>query len=61
MVKYSSAGEILNVKLSLVIGFIHESELPLQQEFQIAFFQVRTNRTTPCILYRIWFCRLALC
>lgn len=55
-VKYSPAGEILNVTLSLVIRFIHESELPLQQEFQITFFQVGTNRATPCISYRIWLC-----
>uniref|UniRef100_H3CE41 Tectonic family member 1 n=1 Tax=Tetraodon nigroviridis TaxID=99883 RepID=H3CE41_TETNG len=38
-VKYSPAGEILNVTVSLVIGFIQESELPLQQEFQMAFSQ----------------------
>lgn len=60
MVKYSPDGEILNVTLSLVIGFIHESELPLQQEFHIEFFQVRTNRATPCIWYKfgsvIWLC-----
>lgn len=39
VVKYSPAGEIVNVMLSLVIGFIHEAALPLQQEFQIAFVQ----------------------
>ncbi|CAF91512.1 unnamed protein product, partial [Tetraodon nigroviridis] len=61
-VKYSPAGEILNVTVSLVIGFIQESELPLQQEFQMAFSQVRTNRTTPgitpCIEFGfvIWLC-----
>lgn len=44
MVKYSPAGEIVNVLLSLVIGFIREAALPLQQEFQIAFVQVRANK-----------------
>lgn len=37
VVKYAPAGEIVNVMLSLVIGFIHEAALPLLQEFQIAF------------------------
>ena len=36
---YTPAGEIVNVTLSLVIGFIHEAALPLQQEFQISFVQ----------------------
>lgn len=64
MVKYSPDGEILNVTLSLVIGFIRESQLPLQQEFQIQFFQVRTNSDTMYVcmyLVQIWFCHLALC
>lgn len=43
MVKYSPAGEILNVTLSVVVGFLRESELPLQQHFQMVFAQVRTN------------------
>lgn len=46
MVKYSPAGEILNVSLSVVIGFIDKSERTLQQEFQITFVKVRTKRTT---------------
>lgn len=29
--------------LSLVIGFVHQTDLPLQQEFQIAFVQVSTE------------------
>lgn len=29
--------------LSLVLGFVHETDLPLQQEFQIAFVQVSTE------------------
>lgn len=37
--KYTPAGEILNVTLSLVIGFLRETALPFQQEFQIAFAQ----------------------
>lgn len=37
--KYTPAGEIVNVTLSLVIGFIREAALPLQQQFQIAFVQ----------------------
>lgn len=39
VLKYTPAGEIANVTLSLVIGFIGEAALPLQQEFQIAFVQ----------------------
>ncbi|TNM88974.1 hypothetical protein fugu_005228 [Takifugu bimaculatus] len=39
VVKYTPAGKIVNVMLSLVIGFIHEAALPLLQEFQIAFVQ----------------------
>lgn len=37
--KYTPAGEIVNVMLSLVLGFIREAALPLQQEFQIVFVQ----------------------
>ncbi|TWW55877.1 Tectonic-1 Precursor [Takifugu flavidus] len=39
LMKYTPAGEIVSVALSLVIGFVHETALPLQQEFQIAFVQ----------------------
>ncbi|XP_068181555.1 tectonic-1-like isoform X2 [Antennarius striatus] len=39
VVKYSPAGEILNVNVSLLLGFVRESSLPLQQEFGIKFVQ----------------------
>lgn len=39
--KYNSAGEIVNVTVSLVLGFVREAALPLEQEFQITFVQVR--------------------
>ncbi|CAF88099.1 unnamed protein product, partial [Tetraodon nigroviridis] len=39
VLKYTPAGEIVNVTLSLVIGFIREAALPLQQEFQMTFVQ----------------------
>lgn len=39
VLKYTPAGEIVNVTLSLVMGFICEAALPLHQEFQIAFVQ----------------------
>lgn len=43
--------------LSLVIGFVHETDLPLQQEFQIAFVQVSTNRATHTQLGLVmWLC-----
>lgn len=38
--KYNPAGEIINVTVSLVLGFVHEALLPLQQEFHITFVQV---------------------
>lgn len=48
---YSPAGEILGVALSVVLGFLQESQLPLQQDFQTAFVQVRTIRATfGCVL-----------
>lgn len=39
VIKYTPAGDIVAVTLSLVIGFIRESALLLQQQFQIAFVQ----------------------
>lgn len=53
MVKYTPAGEIVNVTLSLVMGFLHETALPLQQEFQIAFVQVR-ERAAPSVQNELW-------
>lgn len=43
MIKYNPAGEILNATVSLVLGFVHEAALPLQQEFQIRFVQVESH------------------
>ncbi|XP_075902747.1 tectonic-1-like [Nelusetta ayraudi] len=39
VIKYNPAGEIVNVTLSLVLGFVHAALLPLQQEFHITFVQ----------------------
>ncbi|CAJ1057985.1 tectonic-1-like isoform X2 [Xyrichtys novacula] len=38
-VKYSSSGEIMNVTVSLVLGFVSKAVLTLEQEFHIAFVQ----------------------
>ncbi|XP_041652779.1 tectonic-1-like [Cheilinus undulatus] len=37
--KYNPAGEIMNVTLSLVLGFVNEAALNLEQEFHITFVQ----------------------
>ncbi|XP_026186373.1 tectonic-1 isoform X2 [Mastacembelus armatus] len=39
VMKYNPAGEIVKVAVSLVLGFVREAELPLKQDFQIAFVQ----------------------
>ncbi|KAJ4945957.1 hypothetical protein JOQ06_023635 [Pogonophryne albipinna] len=39
VMKYSPAGEIVNVSVSLVLGFVSEAELTLEQEFHITFVQ----------------------
>ncbi|XP_039975094.1 tectonic-1 isoform X3 [Xiphias gladius] len=39
VMKYNRAGEIVNVTVSLVLGFVHEAALPLKQEFHITFVQ----------------------
>ncbi|XP_045886798.1 tectonic-1-like isoform X2 [Micropterus dolomieu] len=39
VIKYNPAGEIVNVTVSLVLGFVREAALPLEQEFQITFVQ----------------------
>lgn len=40
MMKYSPAGQIVSVMASLVLGFVGETALPLEQEFHITFVQV---------------------
>ncbi|XP_068570287.1 tectonic-1 isoform X2 [Cebidichthys violaceus] len=37
--KYNPAGEIVNVTVSLVLGFVREAALSLEQEFHITFLQ----------------------
>ncbi|XP_019966025.2 tectonic-1 isoform X1 [Paralichthys olivaceus] len=39
VMKYNPAGEIVNVSVSLVLGFVREAALPLKQEFHITFVQ----------------------
>ncbi|KAM9356785.1 tectonic-1-like [Symphorus nematophorus] len=39
VMKYSPAGEIVNATASLVLGFVREAALTLEQEFQITFVQ----------------------
>ncbi|XP_051277192.1 tectonic-1 isoform X2 [Dicentrarchus labrax] len=39
VIKYNPAGEIVNVAVSLVLGFFSEAALPLEQEFHITFIQ----------------------
>ncbi|KAL7395646.1 hypothetical protein ABVT39_020737 [Epinephelus coioides] len=39
MIKYNPAGEVVNVTVSLVLGFVREAALSLQQEFHITFVQ----------------------
>uniref|UniRef100_A0A3Q3VKK7 Tectonic-1-3 domain-containing protein n=1 Tax=Mola mola TaxID=94237 RepID=A0A3Q3VKK7_MOLML len=39
VIMYNPAGEIANVTLSVVLGFVREDALPLQQEFHIKFVQ----------------------
>ncbi|KAM7388905.1 hypothetical protein PAMP_022909 [Pampus punctatissimus] len=39
VMKYSPAGQIVSVMVSLVLGFVQEAALPLQQEFHITFVQ----------------------
>ncbi|XP_053284771.1 tectonic-1 isoform X2 [Pleuronectes platessa] len=37
--KYNPAGKIVNVSVSLILGFVRETALSLKQEFQITFLQ----------------------
>lgn len=39
-VRYSPSGEITNVTLALVLGFVSGTMLTLEQEFHILFVQV---------------------
>ncbi|XP_070819585.1 tectonic-1 [Chaetodon trifascialis] len=39
VIKYNPAGEMVNVTVSLVLGFVREAALPLEQEFHITFVQ----------------------
>lgn len=49
--KYNPAGEIVKVMVSLVLGFVREAVLILDQEFQITFVQVVCEEY---ILYLSW-------
>lgn len=40
MLKYNPAGEIVNATVSLVLGFVRDAAMSLQQEFHIKFVQV---------------------
>ncbi|XP_070769726.1 tectonic-1 [Enoplosus armatus] len=39
VIKYNPAGEVVNATVSLVLGFVREAALPLEQEFHITFVQ----------------------
>ncbi|KAM7417068.1 hypothetical protein PAMA_016938 [Pampus argenteus] len=39
VMKYSPAGQIVSLMVSLVLGFVQEAALPLEQEFHITFVQ----------------------
>ncbi|KAM4732973.1 tectonic-1 isoform 1-T1 [Anableps anableps] len=39
VIKYNSAGELVNASVSLVLGFISKVEVSLQQEFQVMYIQ----------------------
>lgn len=40
VIKYNTTGEIVTVTVSLVLGFVREAALTLEQEFHITFVQV---------------------
>lgn len=46
VMKYNPAGEIVNVTVSLVLGFVRGATLPLKQEFHITFVQVVSLNNT---------------
>ncbi|XP_073343079.1 tectonic-1-like [Pagrus major] len=39
VMRYNPAGEIVNVKVSVVLGFVHEAAVSMEQEFLITFAQ----------------------
>lgn len=49
--KYNPAGEIVNVTVSLVLGYVREAALFLEQEFHITFVQVVSQQD---IFYVSW-------
>lgn len=40
MMTYNPAGEIVNVTVCVVLGFVSEGAVPLEQEFLVTFVQV---------------------
>lgn len=40
MMTYNPAGEMVNVTVSVVLGFVSEGAVPLEQEFLVTFVQV---------------------
>ncbi|XP_023273615.1 tectonic-1 isoform X1 [Seriola lalandi dorsalis] len=46
VVTYSPAGQILNMSVSLVLGFVRKAALPLKQDFQITFVQQNVEQAT---------------
>uniref|UniRef100_A0A672F803 Tectonic-1-3 domain-containing protein n=2 Tax=Salarias fasciatus TaxID=181472 RepID=A0A672F803_SALFA len=38
-IRFGPAGELLKASLSLVLGFVREAALPLQQDFQVSYLQ----------------------
>ena len=41
---YNPAGEIVNVTVSVVLGFVSEAAVPLEQEFLVTFVQVESQQ-----------------
>lgn len=48
MIRYGATGELVNASVSLVLGFIRDASVLLQQDFQVTFVQVQ-----PPILTRL--------
>lgn len=40
VIKYNPHGKIDNATVSVVLGFVTEAMLPLEQEFQVMYIQV---------------------
>lgn len=48
VIRYSSAGEVVNASVSLVLGSVLEAAVMLKQEFQVVFIQVlKPNQSLP--------------